>query len=72
MKLMKLRDVEDITHVRNMTVEEACQYANPGYGRAQQALALSMLTNLNTRLDWLRLQACLVHLKSQKSVKRKR
>ena len=63
MKRMKLRDVEQITGVVGMTKADASKLANSGFGCAQQALALSMLTQLNTPADWLRLQACLTHLR---------
>lgn len=70
MKRMKLKDVEAITGVKGMTVEAARKLANPGFGCAQQALALSMMTRLNTPIDWLRLQACLTFLKKGKPVSR--
>lgn len=62
MKRIPLRTVEKITGIRGMTIDEARKLASPGFGCANQALALSMLTRLNTPTDWLRLQACLVHL----------
>jgi|GEM_PF-5754578 len=70
MKRMKLKDVENYTGVTNMTVEAARKFASPGFGCAQQALALSMMTWRNTPEDWLRLQACLTFLKKGKSVSR--
>jgi hypothetical protein len=66
MKRMKLNEVERFTH-RKMTVAEAITISNPGFGCEQQALALSMLTRLNTATDWLRLQACLVILRNRKA-----
>lgn len=65
MRRMKLADVRAITG-RDMSYAEAIKISNPGYGCAQQALALSMLTRLNTATDWLRLQACLVILRTQR------
>lgn len=65
MKTMKLRDVEDITHIREMTLEEAYRFSR-GQSRQitkNQALALSLHSWNNTREDWLRLQACLVILR---------
>lgn len=66
MKAMKLRDVEDITHIREMTYAEAIKISGPGFGCKQQSIALSLMTWRNTREDWLRLQACLVILKHQR------
>lgn len=68
MKRMKLKAVEAITGVVNMTPEAARKLASPGFGCAQQALALSMMTWKNTNEDWLRLQACLTHLKGAKRI----
>ena len=59
---MKLRDVEEITG-HQMPLPEAYIYVSRNQSRqitANQALALSLMTRLNTRVDWLRLQACLV------------
>jgi hypothetical protein len=67
---MKLRDVEDLTHIREMTLDEAGRFVSRGQPRQitrNQALALSMVTWRNTREDWLRLQACLVILKSRRT-----
>ncbi len=66
MRRITLREVEPITGIKSMTVEQARKLASPGFGCAQQALALSMLTRLNTPEDWLRLQACLTHLRAQR------
>jgi hypothetical protein len=70
MKILKLRTVEDITHIRNMTLDEAKRFVSIGQGRQitrNQALALSLMTWHNTREDWLRLQACLVILRHSKA-----
>lgn len=63
MRPMKLKDVAAITGIPSMTSEQAAKLANRGFGCREQALALSMLTALNTPQDWLRLQACLTHLR---------
>lgn len=62
MRPMKLKDVEAHTGII-MTEAEAKTYASAGFGCYQQACALSMMTWRNTSTDWLRLQACLTHLK---------
>jgi hypothetical protein len=63
MRRMTLVDVEKITGVVNMTLEQPRKLASPGFGCAQQATALSLHSWNNTREDWLRLQACLTHLR---------
>lgn len=68
-RTMKLRDVEDVTHIREMTVDEAHRFVSRGQSRqitANQALALSLMTRWNTSEDWLRLQACLVILRQRR------
>jgi hypothetical protein len=68
---MKLRDVEDITHIREMSVDEAYKFVSRGQGRQitrNQATALQLMTWRNTREDWLRLQACLVILKQRRTL----
>jgi hypothetical protein len=72
MKAMKLRDVEDITHIREMTYAEARRLACDNFATGNQAVALSLHTSSNTRDDWLRLQACLVILRHrrQRSMRR--
>jgi len=65
---MKLRDVQDITHVRDMTVDKASRFVSrnkPHEITHNQAVALSLMTWHNTREDWLRLQACLVLLRQR-------
>jgi hypothetical protein len=67
---MKLRDVEDITHIRDMTPDEAGRFVSRGQSRQitrNQAVALSLHTWHNTPEDWLRLQACLVLLRQRPS-----
>ena len=63
---MKLRDVQNITHIRDMTVDEASRFVSrnqPHQITHNRAVALSLMTWRNTRGDWLRLQACLVLLR---------
>ena len=68
MKPLKLRDAQDITHIRDMTVDEASRFASryqPSQITHNQVVALSLVTWHNTREDWPRLQACLVLLRQR-------
>ena len=69
MRPMKLAAVKAITG-RGMTYTEASKISNPGFGCVNQAFALSLHSWHNTPDDWLRLQACLVILRQQRSVRK--
>jgi hypothetical protein len=62
MRPMKLADVRNHTG-RQLTYEEAIKYANPGDTFLRNmAVALSVHSWNNTSQDWLRLEAALVIL----------
>jgi hypothetical protein len=64
MKPMKLAEVRKHTG-RELSVEEAAQYVSPSQSDTvtrNQACALSLHSWLNSAMDWLRLEACLVLL----------
>jgi hypothetical protein len=49
---------------------EARKHVGDNFATANQAHALSMLTRLNTREDWCRLEACIVILTHRRRNKR--
>lgn len=70
MRTLKLNEVVPFTGIESMSVAEAQRYVSRNQSRQitkNQALALSMLTVLNTPQDWLRLQACLVLLRATRA-----
>jgi hypothetical protein len=70
MKPMKLADVRKHTG-RRLTYEEAIKLANPADPFLRNmAVALSLHTWSNTRLDWLRLEAALVIIHHKRSTRR--
>ena len=71
MRALPISVVAKVTGI-NMSPEMAKNYADPGLGCRQQALALSLASWLNTPTDWLRLHACLIHLREQRKVYRDR
>jgi hypothetical protein len=69
MTKLKLSQVAQITG-RTMTASQAVGYVSIGPFLRNQAAALQMMTRLNTREDWLRLQAAMVCLRNMPAARK--